>query len=267
MSSRAKIKKYLEVEKSKISTKSKAQIILKLDEYKTINEMYGEEVGIHEIDNVFEIPGFFTLEFPDEGDSIDFFLPYNIYLIKPSKVNRDKEQLVLEFPEGSPVFYAHFKSEDTNIRVLKSLFENGVKYLGNKPDKLLTAIWEQLMPANTPWHHLELLVSQLYGTYDKQSKDIVPLRLTSETYSKKHIMNLKESAHSMNQTMPIMYGYAKDALRTMVQKKKKGENSFFENIAAGDYDALTKEHLDAKKENDLKKNKIKDIQNNLDNTV
>jgi len=242
MSSRKKINQYLEVEKSKIGAKIESVIVLDLDEYKTINEMYGEEVGIHEIDNVFELPGFFTIEFPAEGDSIDFFLPYDIYLVKPRSVQRSKEQLILKYNPGDTIFYARFKSEDTDIRVLKSLFENGVKYLGNKPDKLITALWEQLMPANTPWFHLELLVSQLYGTYDKKSKQIVPLRLTNETYSKKHIMNLKESAHGLNQTMPIMYGYSKDALRSMLQKKKRGENSFFENIASGNYDKLTQDN-------------------------
>lgn len=239
---KSKIRKYLTVEQHKMFTNIPARIVLKLDEYKDITETYGEDVGIAEIDNVFEIPGFFTLEFPEEGDSIDFFFPYNVYLQKTSKVKRDKDILVIDFKPEDLVFYANFQEEDTNIYILKSLFENGVKYLGDKPDKLISAIWQQLMPANTPWHHLELLVSQLYGTYDKQTKEILPLRLTNNTYSKKHIMNLKDSAHNLNQTMPIMYGYSKDALRSMVTKKKRGENSFFENIVSGDYDALTKDY-------------------------
>ena len=40
------------------------------------------------------------------------------------------------------------------------------------------------------------------------------------------------------QTMPILYGYSKDAIRTMTQTKKRGKNSFFENVVAGDYDAM-----------------------------
>jgi hypothetical protein len=39
-----------------------------------------------------------------------------------------------------------------------------------------------------------------------------------------------------------MYGYSKDAMRSMVSKKKRGTNSFFENIVSGDYDELTKEY-------------------------
>jgi len=242
MSSKGKIKKYLEVEQHRVYAKVPARIVLKLEDYKDINENYGEEIGVAEIENVYEVPGFFTLEFPNEGDSIDFFFPYQVYLHKTNKVEENKEFLIIDFKPEDLVFYANFKEEEANIYILKSLFENGVKYLGDKPDKLITAIWDQLMPTNTPWHHLELIVSQLYGTYDPKTKEILPLRLTSHPYSKKYIMNLKESAHSLNQTLPIMYGYSKDAMRSMVSKKKRGTNSFFENIVSGDYDELTKEY-------------------------
>ncbi len=240
--SKTKIRKYLEVEQHKVRSKVPSRIVLNLEEYKNITEGYGEEVGVAEIENVYEIPGFFTLEFPEEGDSIDFFLPYIIYLNKTSRIEKTKEHLIINFDKDDLIFYANFKEEETNIYVLKSLFENGVKYLGDKPDKLIAAIWQQLMPANTPWHHLELIVSQLYGTYDKSSKEIVPLRLTSHPYSKKYIMNLKESVHNLNQSMPMLYGYSKDAMRTMVSKKKKGKNSFFEDIVSGNYDKLTEQY-------------------------
>jgi hypothetical protein len=183
------------------------------------------------------------LEFPDEGDSIDFFFPYGIYLHKTKEYTKTTEEIVIEYNKDDLVFYANFKEEETDIKILKSLFENGVKYLGDQPDKLLSAIWQQMLQnTNVPFSHLEVLVSQLYVTYDKSTKEFVPLRLTSKSYSKKYIMNLKESAHNMNQTLPIMYGYSKDALRTMVSKKKRGANSFFENIVSGDYDEMTKEY-------------------------
>jgi len=240
--SKGKIRKYLEVEQHKVYTKTPARITLVLEDYKELNEDYGEEVGISEIENVYEIPGFFTLEFPEEGDSIDFFFPYTIYLHKTENIRKTKEHIIIDFKPEDLIWYANYKYSETNIYILKSLFENGVKYLGDKPDKLLTAIWDQLMPANTPWHHLELIVSQLYATYDPKTKEIVPLRLTNHTYSKKYIMNLKETAHNMTTTLPIQYGYSKDALRTMVSKKKRSDNSFFENIIRGDYDEITKEY-------------------------
>ncbi len=252
MAAKMKINKYLNLTKNTIGSKIPARIVLDLEEYKEINEMYGEDVGIYEIDNVLSLPGFFTLEFPEEGDSIDFFLPYTIYIHKTENTTKTKDTLTINFEADDMVFYANFKSEETNIRVLKSLFENGVKYLGDSPDKLISAIWQQIMPNNTPWFHLELIVSQLYGTYDKQSKQMKPLRLTSLPYSKKYIMNLKESAHSLNPTMPILYGYSRDALRSMVQTKKRGKNSFFENVVSGNYDEITKEQKKAVEDRKIK---------------
>jgi hypothetical protein len=246
-SASAKIKKYLQVEKHHIYAKVQASITFDLSEYKDITENYGEEVGIAEIENVYEVPGFFTIEFPEENDSIDFFLPYNIYVQKTEDTYKDKDKITIEFKPQDLIFYANVKEEETNISILSNLFQNGVKYLGNKPDKLLTAIWQQLLPqSNIPWQHLEVIVSQLYGSYDSKTKEIKPLRLTGLPYSKKYILNLKESAHQLNQTLPIMYGYANDALRTMVSKKKRGENSFFENIISGDYDKLTEKYTKEK---------------------
>ena len=252
MSAKMKIKKYLNLTKNTASAKYKARILLDLEEYKEINELYGEDVGIHELDDVFALPGFFTLEFPEEGDSIDFFLPYTVYINKTESVKKTKDHLIINFEPDQIIFYANFKEEETNIRVLKSLFENGVKYLGDTPDKLISAIWQQLMPANTPWFHLELIVSQLYGTYDRTTKTIRPLRLTGLPYNKKYIMNLKESAHKLNPTMPILYGYSKDALRSMIETKKRTKNSFFENVVSGDYDEITKEQKQAREDRKVK---------------
>ena len=240
---KSKIKKYLEYTHNHVYTKVPARIVLPVDEYKDIDENYGEEVGIAEVEDVLEIPGFFTLEFPSENDSIDFFLPYSIYLHKTIEYNKNREAITIDYQPGDLVFYANVKEEETDIRILQKLYENGLKYLGDKPDKLITAIWQQMLPiSNVPLHHTELIVSQLYGTYDKNTKEIKPLRLTGLPYSKKYILNLKESAHSFNRTLPIMYGYSKDALRTMVSKKKTTENSFFENIISGDYDKMTEEY-------------------------
>jgi hypothetical protein len=239
MTAAQKIKKYLSIDANKIFTKTPARIVLNLEEYKTINENYGEDIGISEIEDLIEIPGFFTIEFIDEGDSIDFFFPYNIYLQKTQEYKKDKDFIIIEYGSDEMIFYANYKEEETDIRILKSLFENGVKYLGDKPDKLLTAIWQQILPnTNIPWHHIEIIVSQLYGTYDKTTKEMLPLRLTDLPYSKKYIMNMKESAHNLNRSLPFVYGYSKDALRTMVSKKKTSKNSFYEDIIGGDYEAL-----------------------------
>ncbi len=239
--SKAKINRYLKIEKSNIYTNKEAVINIDLSEYKHIDEEYGESIGIEEVDNVYKIPGFFTLEFPEENDSIDFFFPYTVYIHKTDDVSETKNNIRIVFEEGDLVAHGLFKDTEANISLLSSLFENGAKYLGNKPDKLINSIWQQLLPTtNVSIHHLEIIISQLYADYDKTKKMMVPLRLTNIPYNKKYIMNMKESSHNLNQGLGFTYGYSKDALRTSVSQKKNKEKSFFENVIGSDYDALIK---------------------------
>ncbi len=237
--SKAKIRKYLTTEKSKIFAKAPARIVLDLSEYKNIEESYGEKLGLEDIDNVIKVPGFFTIEFPDDNDKIDFFFPYDIYINKTRDIEEDKDSIAINFGEGELIVYGNYKNTDANIAILSSMFQNGAKYLGNKPDMLISSLWQQLIKINNvSIHHLEIIVSQLYGTYDKSRKMVVPLRLTSHAYNKKYILNLKESAQELNNILGFMYGYSKDSLRTSVSKKKRKENSFFEDVAGSHYDKL-----------------------------
>ncbi len=245
--SKIKLKKYLDTQRHHVYAKTETKIKLDLTEYRDIDSDYGEDVGIEDIETVYKIPGFFTLEFPKENDSLDFFFPYSVYLNKADVQIENTKMIEIDFQPGELIFYANYKDSDTNIRVLKSLFENGAKYLGNKPDKLLTAIWQQMLSSqNVPWHHLEIIISQLYGVYDKRAKEYIPLRLTNEVYSKKYIMNIKESAHNLNPLLGFSYGYSKDALRTAVSKKKKQKNSFYEDIISGKFIEEKKEEKEKK---------------------
>ncbi len=206
-----------------------------------MDEEYAEKLGIEEVDNVYKVPGFFTLEFPEANDQIEFFFPYMIYLIKADDTEETKNQITINFEEGDLVFYGNFKNTDANIMILSSMFRNGAKYLGNKPDKLISSLWQQLkMISNVSIQHLEILVSQLYADYDKSRKMIVPLRLTGKEYSKKYIMDMKESSQRLNNSLGFTYGYSKDAIRTAVSKKKAGKNAFFEDVMGSNYDELIK---------------------------
>ncbi len=237
--SKAKINKYLRVEGNKVYAKVPCKIALDLTEYKEVDEDYGEKVGVEEVDNVFKIPGFFAIEFPDENDTLEFFFPYMIYLNKTEDTTFSKDTLAIEFDEEELIFYGAFKETAANISLLSSMFQNGSKYLGNKPDKLISSLWQQLeMVSNVHIHHLEILVSQLYADYDKSKKMVVPLRLTGKEYSKKYILNLKDSAHNLNNALGFAYGYSRDALRTSVSQKKKKKNSFFEDVIGSNYDDL-----------------------------
>ncbi len=241
MSNKAKIKKYFDVTKERITLKVPARIVLNLLEYRDIDSNYGEMVGIEDIETVYKIPGFFTVEFPEENDSISFFFPYSVYLNKTESIEVSSKEIIIDFQPDDLLLYVRYKDSDTDIRVVKSLFENGAKYLGNSPDKLISSIWTQLNHStNVPFHHLEVLISQLYGIYDKNTKEFKPLRLSSEPYNKKFIMSIKESAHNLNPILGFSYGYSKDALRTSVSKKKRQQNSFYEDIISGDFEALEK---------------------------
>ncbi len=248
--SKAKIKKYLRVEGNKVYAKVPCSISLDLTEYKEVDEDYGDKVGVEEIDNVYKIPGFFSLEFPEENDILEFFFPYMIYLHKTDNTIQTSSKIEIEFSEDELIFYGAFKETSANISLLSSMFQNGSKYLGDKPDKLISSLWQQLvMITNVRIHHIEILVSQLYADYDKSKKRVVPLRLTNNAYSKKYIMNLKESAHELNNALGFAYGYSKDALRTSVSQKKKGKNSFFEDIMGSNYDELENIAIKEKKQN------------------
>ncbi len=237
--SKAQLKKYLDIEKSKIFANVPCRIVLDMEEYKNIDEEYGEKLGLEEIENVIKIPGFFTIEFPEENDVIDFFFPYDVYLQTPEDTETNKKIITLNFEAEDMVVYGTMKDTDADIAVLSSTFQNGAKYLGDKPDMLISSLWQQLEKVtNVSIQHLEILVSQLYADYDKSRKMVVPLRLTGKEYNKKYILNLKQSSHELNNILGFMYGYAKESLRTSASKKKRGKNSFFEDIAASDYDAL-----------------------------
>ncbi len=240
--SKVKIKKYLDVQKSRVYTKESARIIINLMEYRDPEETYAEKIGIGEdedVSSVMEIPGFFTIEFPESNDTLNFFFPYSMFLVKPDDFKKEKDILTFDYKPGDLVYYGNFKNTEANVPALSSLFQNGSKYLGNKPDMLISSLWQQLLKVNNvSIHHLEVLVSQLYVDYNKNTKKLIPLRLTGKDYNKKYIRNLKESSHELSNIAGFMYGYSNDALRTSVSKKKFGENSFFEDVAGSHYDKL-----------------------------
>ena len=245
-----KFNKYLELKNNTIYTKVKAKVTLDLSEYKNINEEMdldeNDSQGIAEVaQGVYEIPGFFTLEFPEEMDSIQFYFPYPVYLIESVENNdssentnkKGKNELSFEFSVGSPVFYAKFKKETTDIRILDKMFENGIKYLSNDLGILTNAIWKQLKPSgNVPYHHIETILTQLYIVYeDNQWK---PVRLSkNQEYKKEYAVNTKKSSHNLNKTLGFLYGYSNDALLTSITNNeistKKKDTSFIETLIEG----------------------------------
>lgn len=243
-----KLKKYFEIKDSEVRALIACRVILDLTEYKHISENYGDAVGIEETDSVYKIPGFFKILIPSQEDSIDFFFPYSIFLNKTETNEINSKKIEIIYEKGDVIFYAKYKESNTDVKVLNSLFENGAKYLASKPDKLVTSIWQQLLPSsNVPLHHLELIVSQLYGAYNEKAGIYEPLRLTDNIYSKDFVLNTKQASHMLNNTMGFLYGHSSDALRTSVSRRKDTPNNFFENVISGDYDKLLEDAEKQKK--------------------
>ena len=73
--------KYLTITKNEVHTKYRAIVRLPLDEYKVNdNEMLNKEdfEMIAGDQSSYSIPGTFEIEFPEEGISLNIFLPYNV---------------------------------------------------------------------------------------------------------------------------------------------------------------------------------------------
>jgi hypothetical protein len=234
-----KFEKYLRIENNKVYTKVKARVSLDLTEYKDIEDESGEEIGIEEVSqDVYEIPGYFLLEFPDESDSIQFYFPYPVYLISTENVEEKSDRLTIEYEENDVVFYAQFKKEQTDIRLLDKMFENGIKYLSNDLGILTNSIWKQLSATiNMPYHHIETILSQLYIKYeDNQWK---PVRLTKDQeYKKEYAVNTKKSTHNLNNTLGFLYGYSNDALLSSISNNqisdKEKKSSSLEKLISGE---------------------------------
>jgi len=246
MLSKDKFNKYLKIENNTVIAKAPIRIDLDLSEYKNISEEFDtdNDSGIAETANgVYEIPGFFTLEILDNDknivDSIQFFFPYNVYLLGSNNSEISSTRFLMEYEEGDSIFFAKFKKQETDIRILDKLFENGIKYLSTRMDFLIYNIWKQVEPTiNVPWHHFEVIVSQLYGKR-VEGGHYVPLRLTNEEYSKKYALNTKQAAHYFGESSGFLYGYSNDALLTSVSKdktvpKKYRPDYYMEKLIAGE---------------------------------
>ena len=239
-----KFNKYLYIKDNVVYTKVPAKIYLDLTEYKNITEdietnFKNEEfnAGIEEVGNTYEIPGFFILQFPDSNDSIQFYFPYTIFIFQTDNSDVTSKYIEINYDSNSPIFYAKFKKEVTDIKILDKLFENGIKYLSDNIPFLIINIWKQFKPTiNLPLHNIEIILSQLFA---KRIDDKwTPVRLTPEQqYCKEYAINTKKSAHYFNKTLGFLYGYSNDALLTSITNPSNLDNksSYLEKMIEGDF--------------------------------
>jgi len=234
--------KYLDISKNEIKAKYKCMIIINLEEYKNVSEEIIEEENGNEL--ILNIHGFFEIFFPDELDSIQFTLPYNVNLYKQNvRVGKNSKELIFEFDPGDTIFTAHFKNKNTNIDVLSALMQNRIKYISDDIYELLISVYTQLSGVtNIDFFNIELILSQVFA--DKIGDKLVPLRLTNKKYSKKYAIDFQKASHNFSNIMGFSYGYVNNYLLNKIPKKKKLDNSYLENIITNKYTKIENTNQD-----------------------
>ena len=157
--------KYLKITKNEVHTKYRAIVRLPLDEYKVNdNEMLNKEdfEMIAGDQSSYNIPGTFEIEFPEEGISLNIFLPYNVNIMKTEDSTITSKEMVFNYEEGDLIFNSFVKKIETNIEILNSMFENRVRYLRGYISEQHEAIWSQIATTTSVKAiHIENVLSML----------------------------------------------------------------------------------------------------------
>jgi len=231
--------KYLDISKNEIKAKKECIIIINLDEYKNVSEEIIKEDSSDGGELVLNIHGFFEIVFPNDLNSIQFTLPYNVNLYKHNVVNgKNSKELIFRFMPGDTIFTAHFKNKNTNIDVLSALFQNRIKYISEDIYELVLNVYNQLSGVtNIDIFNIETIITQMFA--DTQNGKLVPLRLTNKKYSKKYAIDFTKSSHNFSNIMGFSYGYTNKYLMTkLTDKNKKLDNSYLENIITNKYSKI-----------------------------
>ena len=225
--------KYLNIKENEIYAKFPCRIRLSMDEYKVSDNDLLDEEDFQLVageESSFKIPGTLEIEFPEQGETVNLFLPYPVNLIKPEEFSVTSKEMIFEFEEGDLILNAFNKVIETNIETLANLFENRVKYLRGYPAEQLEAIWAQLeSTTNYRAHHLMLIMSLLYAKMDKDANGNnlgpVLIRHTPEQdYKKEYAINTKDSSHFFSMgAQATNFGYTNDAVWQSINKNRYGQ--------------------------------------------
>lgn len=241
LSNLEKVEKYLKIDKHKIFAKVDMTIMIDLDEFKNPDE---ELIDISDEDSEelvgsILIPGMINLEILKYNDEVQLYFPFEINLITPDNQEKNKNLVTYFYEAGDMICFAHTKSNATDIMVLDKLFENRVKYLSGVIDKHVVAIFDQLKSYDIKMHHIETLLTVLYG--EETEEGFTPVRLTKNAkYTKSNAIGTKDSAHKFNAALGFGYGYTKDAITDNITRSYETEKTDLEKIIGGNYDDLGK---------------------------
>lgn len=223
--------KYLNIKENEIYTKFPCVIKLSLDEYKVADNDLLDEEDFQLIageESSFKIPGTLEIEFPEQGETVNLFLPYPVNLIKPEEFSVTSKEMIFHFEENDLILNAFNRVVETNIETLSNLFENRVKYLRGYMAEQLEAIWSQLeSTTNYRAHHLMLILSLLYAKMDKNGSEntgpILIRHTPEQEYKKEYAINTKDSSHFFSMgAQATNFGYTNDAVWQSINKNRYG---------------------------------------------
>lgn len=243
--------KYLTIKENEIYTKFPCTIRLSMEEYKVSDNDLLDEEDFQLLageESSFKIPGTLEIEYLEQGESINLFLPYSINLIKPEDFSVTSKEMIFNYEEGELIINAFNRVIETNIETLNSLFENRVKYLRGFIAEQLEAIWSQLeSTTNYRSHHLMLILSLLYAKMSKDSNNnnlgpILVRHTPEQEYKKEYAINTKDSSHFFNfGPQATNYGYTNDAIWQSINKNR------YKNAAGFDLNEIYPEELNMDK--------------------
>ena len=239
-----KINKYLKVEKHSIFAKTKVIIEINLkelnssDEDNLIDVSDNEESTSEDLVGSISMPGILNMKFPEFNDELQLYFPFDVNLIIPESIDKNKDDITHYYEAGDRICFALTKSEATDILVLDKLFENRVIYLRGELYKQIVAIYDQLLSTeNIMFHHIEVLLTVLYGVETEQGFELV--RLTPEQkYSKINAIGTQKSAQKFNSAQGFSYGYTKDAIIENITRTNNPEKTDLEKVIGGHFDQL-----------------------------
>ena len=239
--------KYLTIKENEIFTKFPCVVRLSLEEYKVSDNDLLDEEDFQLIageESSFRIPGTLEIEYLEQGESINLFLPYPVNLIKPEDFKVSSKEMVFNFDAGDLIINAYTKTIETNIETLNNLFENRVKYLRGFIAEQLEAIWSQLeSTTNYRAFHLGLILSLIYAKMEKDEhgNNLGPVLIRhtpDQEYKKEYAINTKDSSHFFNfGAQATNYGYTNDAIWQSINKNR------YKNAAGFEIDEIYPEEL------------------------
>jgi len=222
--------KYLTISENEVKVNFPCIIRIPSDEYKfSDNDLLDEEDFqlLAGEESSFKVPGTFEIEFPEQGETINIFLPYPVNILKPDEFVANSKGMIFEYEEGDTIFNAYSKVIETNIETLNNLFENRVKFLRGYEAEQIEAIWSQLeSTTNYSAHHIELILSLLYATKGPDSEPVLVRHAPQQEYKKEYAINTKDSSHFFSMgAQSFNYGYTNDAIWQSINKNRSEKYS------------------------------------------